>query len=368
MKKIQIAIAALILAIIIQSCSSNNGFVVEGTIKNLDVKVVYLERITGQVTQLDSFQIGDNGKFKLVGTEEGRGVYRLNFSNLRAVDLVLDNTSKIQLDIDGKEAMSSYTIKGSEASSSLKEINTILYETYKGVEVLQNEFAEKQNQPNAEEIRQGLEAKYRALMQAQDVKIKDYVNASSDMIVDLYAASYLQVDDHFEFLKALFEEHKAQVSQYEYTKQFYDRFMSYSAIAVGNIAPDIDLMDPDGKSVPLSSLRGKVVLIDFWASWCGPCRAENPNNVKLFNQYKAKGFTIYGVSLDKNREDWVKAIEKDGLTWTHVSDLKYWDSQAATLYKIDAIPATVLIDKDGKILAKNLRSEALAQFLKKLFS
>ena len=109
------------------------------------------------------------------------------------------------------------------------------------------------------------------------------------------------------------------------------------------------------------------MLIDFWASWCGPCRKENPNNVKLYNEMKAKGFEIYGVSLDKNKEDWTNAIMQDKLTWVHVSDLKYWSSEAAATYKVESIPATFLIDKDGKILAKNLRGEELNSFVKKLF-
>ncbi|HYG40216.1 MAG TPA: TlpA disulfide reductase family protein [Cytophagales bacterium] len=135
---------------------------------------------------------------------------------------------------------------------------------------------------------------------------------------------------------------------------------------VGETAPNIILPDPDGKSISLESLRGKVVLIDFWASWCGPCRQENPNVVRVFNKYKDKGFTIYGVSLDKDRDRWLQAIEKDQLTWHHVSDLKFWNSKGAELYGVRSIPATYLIGKDGKIIAKNLRGEKLEFEIKRV--
>ncbi|MEX1003257.1 MAG: TlpA disulfide reductase family protein [Crocinitomicaceae bacterium] len=133
------------------------------------------------------------------------------------------------------------------------------------------------------------------------------------------------------------------------------------------LAPELEYPNPDGELIALSSLKGKVVLIDFWASWCGPCRAENPNVVKTYNAYKDKGFTIYSVSLDNNKEAWVKAIEADNLTWSnHVSDLKGWQSEAAAIYGVSSIPATFLIDQEGRIIDQNLRGGRLEQKLKEI--
>jgi peroxiredoxin len=137
---------------------------------------------------------------------------------------------------------------------------------------------------------------------------------------------------------------------------------------VGAIAPEFTQNDPDGNPVKLSSFRGKYLLVDFWASWCGPCRAENPNVVKAYTKYHDKGFEILGVSLDdeKGRTNWLNAIKKDGLTWKQVSDLKAWNNEAAQLYAIKAIPQNVLLDPSGKIIAKNLRAEALDKKLAEL--
>lgn len=363
MKKLSILFAIIVLA----ACSSNNGFVIEGSITGSEVKTVYLEKITGQSTIIDSFQIGENGKFKFVGTAETEGIYRLNFSNVRAIDLLVDNTSKIEVNVDAKKGMDQYDLKGSEASLEIQKVNKILYDTYKMVDVLQNQFAAAQSAPNAEQEGAKIEQKYNETMDNQNAEIQSFIKKSNNLLIDFYALSYLNIDDNYDFIKTIIVEHKDKLASTEYTKQYADKFSEYSNVAIGSIAPEIKLNDPSGKEIALSSLRGKVVLIDFWASWCGPCRQENPNNVKLYKEFKDKGFEIYGVSLDKTKENWTEAIMQDKLTWIHVSDLKYWSSAAAATYKVEAIPATFLIDKDGKILAKNLRGEELNAFVNKLF-
>ncbi len=142
-----------------------------------------------------------------------------------------------------------------------------------------------------------------------------------------------------------------------------------SVPTIGQKAPELAFQNPQGKIMKLSDLKGKVVLIDFWASWCRPCRMENPNVVAMYNKYHDKGFEIYSVSLDKDKASWENAIKTDGLIWpNHVSDLLYWNSEGARIYGVRSIPATVLVDKDGKIIALNLRGAALEQALEKIFN
>jgi peroxiredoxin len=146
--------------------------------------------------------------------------------------------------------------------------------------------------------------------------------------------------------------------------EFIDKTIASSAFGqIGSVLPDFTQNDVNGKPFTLSSLKGKYVLVDFWASWCGPCRAENPNVVKAFNKFKAKGFTVLGVSLDQDKAKWLEAIKKDALAWNHVSDLKYWNNAVAAQFGIQSIPASFLIDPTGKIIARDLRGADLDKFL-----
>ena len=149
-------------------------------------------------------------------------------------------------------------------------------------------------------------------------------------------------------------------------KLVHDRMTVIKGVSIGGEAPNFSQKTPDGTDFGISDLRGKVVLIDFWASWCGPCRKENPNVVNVYNKYKDKGFEIIGVSLDNNKDRWLKAIKDDGLTWHHVSDLRGWSNAVAKMYGVKSIPKTFLIDQEGKVLAKNLRGPALQQKLEEL--
>ena len=150
------------------------------------------------------------------------------------------------------------------------------------------------------------------------------------------------------------------VANTETIKDLKVRVEKMKKVAIGQKAPDFTLNDPEGNPVSLYSKVGaKLLLVDFWAAWCGPCRQENPNVVKVYKEFNKKGFDVFGVSLDRTKDAWVKAIADDKLTWTHVSDLQYWNSEAAQLYAVSAIPANFLLDENGVIIGRNLREEAL---------
>lgn len=197
-------------------------------------------------------------------------------------------------------------------------------------------------------------------------KAKDFVKANPDAIVSawLVRSKFFYGED--EELSSMYGYLKGDALTSNYAKDLKKKMDTNAKTGVGQMAMEFTQNDVNDKPVSLASLRGKYVLVDFWASWCEPCRQENPNVVKAFNQYKDKGFTILGVSLDQKKEPWLKAIEKDQLTWTHVSDLKYWQNEVAVMYGINSIPASLLLDPNGKIIGKNLRGEALAKKLSEL--
>ncbi len=194
---------------------------------------------------------------------------------------------------------------------------------------------------------------------------KKFVAENPNSLISLTALETLSYSADYKDIAPLYNALTPAVKATEGGKAFAERLPKMKAVALGAMAPEIAEADTSGKIVKLSSFRGQYVLVDFWASWCGPCRRENPNVVKAYNQYKGQKFTVLGVSLDKEngKEKWLAAIHKDGLTWTHVSDLKFWDSQAAGLYAVRAIPQNYLLDPDGKIIGKNLRGDDLQEKL-----
>ena len=167
-------------------------------------------------------------------------------------------------------------------------------------------------------------------------------------------------------LKATRAKISSELAGCPYVKDLDGIIKQLENVQIGKVAPEFSLPDTAGVSVSLSDFRGKYVLLDFWASWCPPCRRENPNVVKAFNEYKDKNFTLVGISLDKDKSKWMKAIADDNLAWTHLSDLKYWDSEIPALYGVRGIPANVLLDPDGVIVAKNITGEDLHKKLKEV--
>ncbi|MDB5023195.1 MAG: hypothetical protein JWP78_950 [Mucilaginibacter sp.] len=210
-------------------------------------------------------------------------------------------------------------------------------------------------------------------LEAQENAInKKFIQDNPDSYISLNALESYAYSADYSDIAPLYNGLAEEIKKSEGGKAFGDRLPKLKAVAIGATAPEFAEADTSGKVISLSSFRGKYVLVDFWASWCGPCRRENPHVVKTFNTFKGKNFTILGVSLDRQgaKDKWLAAIHKDGLTWTHVSDLQYWKSKTADLYGVRAIPQNFLIDPDGKIVGKNLMgydlSDKLAELLGKI--
>ena len=269
-------------------------------------------------------------------------------------------TTNIEADV---LALNKAKVNGGNSNKDLQAITAITEKYYVQMKVLGDSLRKLYDAGKMEAVMK-LEQQYLQLEQKQKEDIADFIKNNPKSYASAYYAYQLNTDatDPSKALKA-FESLDKSIQSSFYAQKLKKIADALQATAIGSIAPDFTLQSIDDKPVALSSLMGKYVLLDFWASWCGPCRKENPNVVKAYNQFKNKNFTVFGVSLDEDKIAWQNAVLKDQLAWQHVSDLKGWRSSAAALYGVQSIPANFLLDPSGKIIAKDLRGEDLEKML-----
>lgn len=261
-----------------------------------------------------------------------------------------------------------YQVTGSQEAESFANFMQQMAQKQQAIQQKKRAFAKaRQQKKNPRELKR-LRQEYAKAAKGVQNHVKSFADTTSNLIMAAFSANMLNADKNFELLADIAEDLKEEMPNSPYTKQLVSQVEQKEALSKGKEAPDIEMNNPQGNKMALSDLRGKVVLVDFWASWCKPCRIENPNVVKTYKKYKDDGFTIFSVSLDKNKKKWLQAIEKDNLEWDyHVSDLKGWKNRAAQKYNVSSIPATFLIGRDGKIIAKNLRGDKLEKKLAEVF-
>lgn len=347
-----------------------SNYIIKGIIKEGNNKMVYLNEIDIQgINQLDSAAINSKGEFLLKGKYANNKLSFLTIDKKTApgIPLDLNNNPKIRLTINNKDWLS-YELDGDKTNEQLHE----LYLIYSNHDKRMRDFNQNLSQYDPNQVSDSFKKEVNQkvqLMQSQRVAdITKFVQNQPTSSATYFASLFLVQRPPISLLELAYNKLKTDMPGSFFEKELKTVYQAVKPIDVGSEAPEIAMLTPEGKTLKLSDLRGKVILIDFWASWCRPCRVENPKIVKIFNKYKDKGFDIYGVSLDKDKNSWQNAIKADGLTWNHVSDLKGWQNEAAQTYKVSSIPQSVLVDKNGVIIAKDLRAEQLETTLANLFN
>lgn len=368
MKKI---LTLLALTFLISACgSSRDGLVkITGKIENpIPQGEVILERFeTGEVIPILTAYSDHNGNFEMETKIDGPGFYRINVYGQQFETMVLaDDDLLVEAEGDGGSQIS---VTGSDDAVHIEE----LYEYLGGYRDVVTDFNQKYiNARDAgnEALIDQLTDEGLALEAAKTKKLKQMAWDFDGSLVSLLITDYISDKvDEFNFLDSLATKLQKEIPNSQDVRIFVDNLESFRpAVGMGEVAPNISLPMPSGEIASLEDLRGKYVLLDFWAAWCKPCRAENPNVVNMYNKYNDKGFEVFSVSLDRTRDQWLAAIEKDGLVWpTHVSDLKYFQSAAAMTYKVNAIPFALLLDPEGRVIGKNLRGRSLQAKLASIF-
>ena len=386
MKRLVLVLAPVVFLFSCKEKSGDKKLVVSGVITNNPAKMIYLEEIpmtTMERVVVDSARLDKDGKYTVkTNTGEAR-VYNLRLDqNNYPLAALINDANKITVNAKfSKENLQfpeSYEVTGSAASKEMKDYMTLFnnklqliiadgarYDTLAGNGASDSALqAIRDNVLRiADEVKSyTIETLKKSNNPALSMFILGYYQSTSNMqgagLTGLTNEEVIQIVTD---AAAKFPEHQGLIA-------IKSSLSASPQGLVGQQAPDFSLPDPNGKEISLSSFRGKYVLVDFWASWCGPCRAENPNVVNAYNKYKGKNFTILGVSLDQpgGKDAWMKAVMKDNLTWTQVSDLKHWSSAVVPLYRIEGIPYNVLVDPEGKVIAESLRGADLERKLEEV--
>jgi peroxiredoxin len=356
----RIMLGAALALFLFSSCSSGGGssYTLDGKLTNLKDSVLYLARQENGVPSFDTLKVKD-GRFSFSGKTTKPVFAQIVTADQRAgFPLFLEpGHIKISGDADSMR-VGQIKVTGTPNNEDLGQFMAIQQPFIHKIMGMQQAYMSARMTGDTATVSH-IENTMDSIQNVITVKMRSFIKDHPRSVVSALALQNMMNNLDDSSLNALYSGLDTSIQHSTFGELIGKKLADEKKTSIGQQAPDFTMDDTTGKPVSLASFHGKYVLVDFWASWCGPCRAENPNVVKAYQKYKDKNFTILGVSLDKTKDAWEKAIRDDHLTWHHVSDLQYWDNAAARLYGVQAIPANFLIDPSGKIIAKNLRGDEL---------
>ncbi|WP_443939102.1 redoxin domain-containing protein [Pedobacter sp. MW01-1-1] len=350
------------------ACKPKDSFEIDGKFINPGAdKKVYLYSLVGtELVAVDSTVLSENGEFTFVRKTPQVDFFRVSIGTHEFM-LIAKNGDAIKLEADVADKNLTYKISGANEVDKLSELNDIRYQFSKNVESIQKEFDEKVAiQPaNRSAILEQMRPKYEGHIKEYSNNVLKFAEDNKGTLVGFYAINILTPQEYESEMVKYADDIKDKIKGNATVDAFVKQMALLKTVQIGQPAPSFTINTAEGKPVSLSDYKGKYVMLDFWASWCQPCRQENPNVVKAYQAYKNKNFDILGISLDTEKQAWLNAVKADGLTWTQVSELRDFNGASVKAYQVAAIPSSFIIDPAGKIVAKNLRGEALEQFLAK---
>ena len=356
MKNILLFVIATILVCL--NCKAQNGYQATGTVKGFDVKNLNVVAYRGSVPDtLAKVPIVD-GRFQFVGNVKQPIVAYLIFEGARSgFQIFLENNASYTITFDNSSPAANH-VEGGPVQKLFNEYRAILLDVMNKQQLIQKQLNEASFKKDTV-LREQLKKYYRDAYLEYQSQLTDFLAKNADTYVAAYVVVSMMNTLKIDQLKEHYAKLGKNAKKTDMGQLIADRIEKTEQLAIGQVAPNFKLTTPNGKKVSLHSIKGKVKLVDFWASWCGPCRNENPNVMAIYNEFHDKGLEIIGISLDDKKELWTKAIADDKLTWYQVSDLKGVTSDVARLYDVTSVPRTFLLDENNRIVGKNLRGDEL---------